>query len=135
MLIVGSVVIRVDDLPSQIRFWSAALGYTVREPVDVDFALLSPADGSGPNVSLDAVPSARALPPRIHLDLYAEDQRAEVERLIGLGATEIDWSKRPADADYVIMQDPEGNRFCVIDAAGWSGWESRRAAVRRPARE
>ena len=33
-----------------------------------------------------------------------------------LGATEVDWDKRPADADYLILADPEGNRFCVIDA-------------------
>jgi hypothetical protein len=26
--------------------------------------------------------------------------------------------KRPADADYVILADPEGNRFCVVDTAG-----------------
>ena len=42
-------------------------------------------------------------------------QAAEVERLKGLGATEVHWDKRPADADYVILADPEGNRFCVID--------------------
>ena len=36
-------------------------------------------------------------------------------RLEGLGAREVHWAKRPADADYVIMEDPEGNRFCVID--------------------
>ncbi len=46
-------------------------------------------------------------PPRIHLDLYADDQTAEVERLIGLGATEIHSDKRPPDADYVILADPE----------------------------
>ena len=39
---------------------------------------------------------------------------AEVERLKGLGASEVHWDKRPADADYVIMQDPDGNRFCVV---------------------
>jgi len=54
------------------------------------------------------------VPPRIHLDLYAGDQAAEVGRLIALGATEVHWHKRPADADYVILADPEGNRFCVI---------------------
>ena len=58
----------------------------------------------------------RARPPKIHLDLYAVDQAVEVERLKGLGATEVHWDKQPADGDYVIMQDPEGNRFCVIDA-------------------
>ena len=57
------------------------------------------------------------IPPRLHLDLYTEDQAAEVERLIALGATEIHWDKRPADADFVILADPEGNRFCVVDTA------------------
>jgi predicted enzyme related to lactoylglutathione lyase len=125
MLILGSVVIRVRDLDRQVRFWSAALDYTVREPVDDDFALLTPRDGVGPNVSLDAMPSERILPPRIHLDLYADDQTAEVERLTALGASRVDWDRRPADADFVILEDPEGNRFCVIDAADWSGWAGR----------
>lgn len=74
--------------------------------------------GVGVNVSLDVMRSERVLPPRIHLDLYADDQAAEVKRLTGLGAAVIDWSGRPDDADYIIMEDPEGNRFCVIDAAG-----------------
>jgi catechol 2,3-dioxygenase-like lactoylglutathione lyase family enzyme len=123
MLIVGSIVIRVDNLEAQIGFWTRALNYVLREPVEDDFALLQPRTGRGPNVSLDAVPSRRVLPPRIHLDLYAEDQTAEVRRLTELGAREVEWSRKPADADYVIMEDPEGNRFCVVDAAGWSGWE------------
>ena len=55
------------------------------------------------------------VPPRIHLDLYTEDQVREVERLKVLGATEVHWSKKPPDADDVILADPEGNRFCVID--------------------
>jgi hypothetical protein len=44
-----------------------------------------------------------------HLDLHAEDQVCEVERLIGLGATEVQWDKKPVDADYVILADPAGN--------------------------
>lgn len=125
MLVVGSIVIRVKDLASQIAFWSDALGYVPREPIDDDFALLRPADDVGPNVSLDAHRSERALPPRIHLDLYADDQAAEVSRLVALGAREVHWDGRPDDADYVLMEDPEGNRFCVVDAAQWSGWERR----------
>lgn len=124
MLVVGSIVIRVDDLPAQIEFWTRALDYVARKPVDVDFALLRPARGAGPSVSLDAQRSTRQLPPRIHLDLYADDQEAEVRRLVALGASEVNWDGRPEDADYVIMQDPEGNRFCVIDAADWSGWDA-----------
>ena len=117
MIRVGSIVLRVDDLPRQAAFWAAALDYVPREdPGTADFVLMRPRDGVGPNMSLDRVRSEVHIPPRIHLDLYAEDQAAEVERLIGLGATEIHWDKRPPDADYVILADPEGNRFCVVDA-------------------
>jgi len=114
MLRVGSIVIRTDDTERQVAFWTAALDYEVGHRDD-DFAILRPRDGQGPNVSLDQVPAKVQIPPRVHLDLYAEDQASEVERLKGLGATEVHWDKRPADADYVIMADPEGNRFCVVD--------------------
>jgi predicted enzyme related to lactoylglutathione lyase len=115
VLRVGSIVIRVDDLERQAEFWEAALGYVRRDLQADDFILLRPRDGVGPNVSLDQVPSKVQIPPRIHLDLYTEDQAGEVERLKALGATEVHWDKRPPDADYVILSDPEGNRFCVVD--------------------
>ena len=115
MVKIGSIVIRVDDLERQTEFWSAALDYVPRDENDDDFVLLRPKDGIGPNVSLDRVRSNLQIPPRIHLDLYTEDQAGEVSRLITLGATEVYWDKRPPDADYVILGDPEGNRFCVID--------------------
>ena len=112
---VGSIVLRVDDLQRQTAFWAAALDYIPRDGDDDDFALLRPRDGVGPNVSLDRVRSELHIPPRIHLDLYTDDQAGEVNRLIALGATEVHWGKRLPDADYVILADPEGNRFCVID--------------------
>ena len=117
MIKVGSIVIRVDDLQRQAAFWMAALDYVSRDgPSDDDFMLLRPRDGVGPNLSLDRVHSTVQVPPRIHLDLYAENQAAEVARLTALGATEVHWDKRPTDADYIILADPEGNRFCVVDA-------------------
>jgi len=115
MLRVGSIVLRVDDLERQTAFWSEALHYEPRAGADDDFVLLRPRDGVGPNVSLDRVRSTVQIPPRIHLDLYTEDQAGEVARLIALGATEVHWDKRPPDADYLILADPEGNRFCVVD--------------------
>jgi predicted enzyme related to lactoylglutathione lyase len=118
MIRIGSIVLRVDDLERQTAFWSAALDYLPRDdPSTSDFVLLRPRQGAGPNLSLDRARSEAQLPPRIHLDLYAEDQAAEVARLVGLGASEVPWDKRPADADYVILADPEGNRFCVVDAS------------------
>ncbi len=114
MLRVGSIVVRVDDLQRQTEFWAAALDYVPRPDPSDDFVLLR-RDGVGPNVSLDRHDSEVQVPPRIHLDLYTDDQAGEVKRLIGLGATEIHWKRRPPDADYVILADPEGNRFCVVD--------------------
>ncbi len=116
MIRVGSIVMRVDDLQRQAEFWAAALDYAPRQ-LDDDFMLLRPRDGVGPNLSLDMVPSKVQVPPRIHLDLYTEDQAGEVERLKAMGATEVHWDKRPPDADYVILADPEGNRFCVVDVS------------------
>jgi catechol 2,3-dioxygenase-like lactoylglutathione lyase family enzyme len=118
MLSIGSIVIRVDDLQRQMAFWQAALGFVPRHAPEDDFVILQSPDGKGTCISLDRVPSTVHIPPRLHLDLYTGDQSGEVQRLLDLGATRVEWSKRPADADYVIMADPEGNRFCVIDTAG-----------------
>lgn len=112
---VGSIVLRVDDLRRQTEFWSRALDYVPREDDSDDFVLMRPRSGIGPNLSLDRHYSEVHLPPRIHLDLYTDDQAGEVKRLIALGAAEVHWDRRPLDADYVILADPEGNRFCVID--------------------
>jgi catechol 2,3-dioxygenase-like lactoylglutathione lyase family enzyme len=116
MIRVGSIVLRVDDLQRQVAFWEAALGYVRRESGDSDdFVLLRSPDGRAPNLSLDLHHSVLEVPPRIHLDLYTDNQLGEVKRLVALGATEVQWDKRPPDADYVILADPEGNRFCVVD--------------------
>ncbi len=40
-----------------------------------------------------------------------------------LWVREVHWDGRPADADYVIMEDSEGNRFCIVDRPDWSGWD------------
>ena len=114
MLVVGSIVIRVTDLEAQSRFWCAALDLEPRDLGSPDFRVLRPRSGQGANISLDLHHSARSLPPRIHLDLYSDDQEADVARLLGLGAKSVDWPGRPADADYIILEDPEGNRFCVV---------------------
>jgi catechol 2,3-dioxygenase-like lactoylglutathione lyase family enzyme len=115
VLRIGSIVLRVDDLERQTEFWEAALDYVRADKQSGDFELLRPRDGVGPSLSLDQVRSTLQVPPRLHLDLYTDDQAGEVERLKALGATEVHWDKRPPDADYVILADPEGNRFCVVD--------------------
>ena len=114
MLAIGSIVIRVRDLTVQSHFWCEALNLVERDRASEDFRLLQPVSGLGPNISLDKHFSENSLPPRFHLDLYTTNQSLEVDRLINIGAKRVDWSNQPQNADYVILEDPEGNRFCVI---------------------
>lgn len=115
MLTLGTTVLGVDDLPRALAFWSAALGYRPRREPDDDWVILDPVSGAGASLALQLGRAQVSLPPRMHLDLYADDQAAEIERLLALGARHIDWDRYPPDADYVILEDTEGNRFCVID--------------------
>ena len=56
-------------------------------------------------------------PPKLLDGVYTDEQERHVERLVGLGATRVtDWPY-PDDADFVVLRDPDGNEFCVIDHA------------------
>lgn len=122
MLTIGTVVMGVDDFRRAVAFWTEALGYVPDRELepDVDFAILVPSQGAGPHLALDTSVTPVQQHPRVHLDLYAgdtADQAAEVERLVGLGAEVVDWDLYPDDPDFVVLADPEGNRFCVIDTS------------------
>jgi catechol 2,3-dioxygenase-like lactoylglutathione lyase family enzyme len=118
----GSVVIGAEDVERAVTFWSRVLGYEpVRFPdADDDFTILVPPGGEGTRVALHRTRTRSDIHPRIHLDLVVDDaaeQEAEVERLIGLGAVRVQWDSYPDDPDFVVLADPEGNRFCVVDAS------------------
>ena len=107
MVRIGAIVLNVSDTGQAGDFWSRALGY--QRASNPDFLL--PSDAGGPRLHLDATD-------RTHLDLWAADedeQLAEVERLQALGATRVAWDY-PEDADFVVLADPDGNLFCVVNA-------------------
>lgn len=115
---IGSVVVNVSDVPRAMAFWSAVLDYEPRYEPEPDWVILQPRDGVGPNLSLNLGESTPEAFPHLHLDLYAHDQAHEVERLVGLGARRVeDWPYPEEEHDFVVLEDPDGNRFCVIDAA------------------
>ncbi len=121
---IGSVVINCKDFDKTVRFWEEALHYAPRRPADEDFVILKDPSGSSPNVSVQATDELKFGKNRMHLDLYATDQKAEVERLVKLGAT----VHRPAQEgeDFVVMADPEGKLFCVVQLSRPSGDKSKR---------
>ena len=113
---IGSIVVRCYGFEEMMAFWQEALGYVPREPAEDGWVVLCDPEGAGPNVSLDRVPEPFG--PigeisRVHLDLYTHDQQGEVERLIGIGATRYPREYGPDD-DFVVLEDPDGNRFCVV---------------------
>ena len=91
-------------------FWSSALDLTPSSmhPSD-DFRVLR---GTRVNLSLQVADTPVSARDQMHLDLYADDVEAQVERIIGLGATFVRTSDDPDD-DYVVLHDPEGNEFCI----------------------
>lgn len=113
---VGSVVIDCNDFDAMFVFWREALGYVPREPPEEDFVVLRDPHGNNVNVSIAKVPETRVSKNRLHLDLYTDDQRGEVERLLKLGA-KIHPRTPEEGEDFIVLEDPEGNLFCVIDKA------------------
>jgi len=106
----GSTVINCADLELMTRFWSAALHLAPASAADDDeFRVLR---GEHGNLSLQRSCTPVSARDQMHLDLYSDDQAAEVRRLAGLGAGFVRHHDDPED-DYVVMTDPEGNEFCV----------------------
>jgi catechol 2,3-dioxygenase-like lactoylglutathione lyase family enzyme len=119
VLRLGFPVVGVVDIDRAVRFWTAAL-----ELVDSDewrseeWRTLCHVDGRGWALGLQRSDSPVEARPRVHLDLVTEtayEQQAEVERLVRLGARRVDWDLYPQDPDFVVLADPDGNIFCVVD--------------------
>jgi hypothetical protein len=99
------------------KFWSEALGWRITSS-EADEVVLeppagSPAEGIVPDILFLRVPEERVAKNRLHLDLRPSDQIAEVQRLVGLGATHVDIGQS-SDCTWVVLADPEGNEFCVL---------------------
>lgn len=109
----------IDSLdPSRLAaFWAEALGWRITFAESDQVALEPPVgsreDGVVPDLLFVQVPDDRVAKNRLHLDLRPSDQFAEVQRLIGLGATHVDVGQ-PSDSTWVVLADPEGNEFCVL---------------------
>jgi len=112
---IGSIVIRCHEYDRMFAFWREALHYEVEHSdPNGGFVILRDPAGRGPNVSLDQAPTRRTGKRSwLHLDLYTSDQQGEVERLTAIGATHHPWRYGPG-ADYVVLEDPDGNLFCVV---------------------
>jgi hypothetical protein len=96
------------------HWWAEVLDYRVQYEAP-DEVVVGP-DGEGrPGLCFVAVPDPKDGKNRLHLDLNPEDQDAEVERLLDMGARHVDVGQS-GSATWVVLADPEGNEFCVLRA-------------------
>jgi predicted enzyme related to lactoylglutathione lyase len=107
------ICIDAHDATSLGAWWSKVLGWRSDVDDDGDVVLHAPA-GAGPNWLFVAVPDDKVVKNRIHFDFRPEDQQAEVQRVIALGARHVDIGQ--GDESWVVLADPEGNEFCILAA-------------------
>jgi Glyoxalase-like domain len=115
------MVMDANDPRKLARFWASALDWVVEEEGGVEEVDVSPAGYEYPDpVALPIVflpvVGPKSAKNRVHIDLASqspEHQAALVERLRDLGARPLDIGQ--GDVPWVVLADPEGNEFCVLE--------------------
>jgi predicted enzyme related to lactoylglutathione lyase len=107
------LVIDAIDLERLTEFWAEVLGWRVLRRGSYWTTI---GDDNGPvEINFRAVPEEpKTRKNRLHLDIAPVDrsQADELERLLGLGAQQVDVGQRP-DCNWFVLADPEGNEFCL----------------------
>jgi hypothetical protein len=97
------------------RFWAEATGWSITTESHMVASLRHPSD-KPPALDLVAVSDPKTGKNRVHLDIAPHagaDQAEEVNRLLRLGAHEVDVGQGD-DVTWVVLADPEGNELCVL---------------------
>jgi hypothetical protein len=113
-IFIDCVGIDCADPAALARFWAEALDYKILPGDDPDEVSVVPKDGKGTPLGFFRVPEGKSVKNRLHLDLRPEDQAAEVDRFLALGARKIDIGQ--GSPTWVVLADPEGNEFCILRA-------------------
>ena len=109
----SEICIDAHDIRGLASWWSQVLGWPAAEDQDGDLVLKAPA-GAGPDWLFLAVPDDKVVKNRIHFDFTPDDQQAEVDRVLALGARHVDIGQ--GEQSWVVLADPEGNEFCILAA-------------------
>jgi predicted enzyme related to lactoylglutathione lyase len=109
-----SVAVDSTDPARLARWWAEVLDYQIVDE-EHDEVSIAPDKNAYPNLIFLLVPDAKSVKNRLHFDLNPDDQEAEVERLVDMGAHPVDVGQGD-DVTWVVLADPEGNEFCVLGA-------------------
>jgi hypothetical protein len=111
----AGVVVDAADPAALEPFWAAATGWPVVERRE-RVVVFRPSGPLGPDLAFVRVSDAKVAKHRVHLDVAPfadDDQAAEVDRLVALGARPTDVGQGP-DVTWVVLTDPDGGEFCVL---------------------
>jgi predicted enzyme related to lactoylglutathione lyase len=110
-----ALCIDANDPLRLASFWAGVLGWELTDgPGGV---VLLPTDDTGFRIRFLPTQQQKAGPNWLHFHLTSTslaDQRQTVARLLELGARHVDIGQRPEEG-HVVLADPEGNEFCVIE--------------------
>ena len=107
------VIVASRDPVALGRWWREVLGWVVVDDGPI-VSEIQPEPGRPPGILFVPNDTPKVGQNRLHIDLRPDDQQAEVERLLGLGAARVDVGQE--DVSWVVLADPEGNEFCVLAA-------------------
>jgi len=110
----SAVTIDCLDPERVADFWSALLGRD-RGPSEPGWVYLGSRDDELPRLVFQPVPEAKAGKTRIHLDLEVDDIAAAVATVIDLGGRATGERHDYDGGVVVVMQDPEGSEFCLVE--------------------
>lgn len=107
------MVLDCVDADALADFWASALGFR-RGSFHPPYVRLVDPGERWPNLLLQQVPEPKAGKNRMHVDIQVDDARAEVDRLVSLGASIVDPPHDDGGFLTTLLADPQGNEFCVI---------------------
>lgn len=105
-----------NDVESLARFWRDAANYKIEDSHFPYLAVLTSGDPVQPRIIILQVPETKSAKNRVHLEFKTDDLKSEAERIVELGATLIA-EREFGDTQWIVMQDPEGNEFCLVNPA------------------
>ncbi|MDI6098211.1 VOC family protein [Actinoplanes sp. NEAU-A12] len=105
------IVVDAQDPGRLARWWAEALDYVIVNEAPDEVEIRRTADEL-PGLLFGVGVDPKRVKNRLHIDLRPDDQEAEVERLVGMGARPVDIGQ--GDVPWVVLADPEGNEFCVL---------------------
>jgi hypothetical protein len=108
-----ALTVDAHDPRSLAQWWAQTLDWELVDRLPGGVEVRQPQRQS-PSLFFLAVPNAKESKNRLHLDMYADDQGEAVAALIARGATRADVGQ-PRDAECIVMRDPEGNEFCLLE--------------------